>query len=126
MRALHIIESAYRGTLEEQDDTIIWLAHCLRNAGAELSVLLKDNAVNYVLLGEDSSGLRFGNWKQTRPPQIAQQLSSLIAKRVRVHVIGEHLVARGLESAPHIPDVKVISRAALPGLFEEHDQVWHW
>jgi sulfur transfer complex TusBCD TusB component (DsrH family) len=126
MRVLHIIESAYRGTLVEQDDTIIWLAHCLRSAGAELSVLLKDNAVNYVLLGEDCSGLRFGAWQQTRPPQIAQQLRSLIAKQVRVHVVGEHMVARGIESAPRIPEVKVVARAGLPGLFEEHDQVWHW
>ena len=89
-------------------------------------MLLKDNAVNYVLLGENSSGLRFGAWEQTRPPQIAHQLSNLIANRVRVHVIGEHMIARGLESAPRVPEVKVIPRAALPGLFEEHDQVWHW
>lgn len=126
MRVLHIIESAYRGTLEEQDDTILWLAHCLRNAGAELSVLLKDNAVNYVLLGEDAAGLRFGGWQQTRPPQLASQLAALIKKRVRVHVVGEHLVARGLEALPRIADVQVLPRAALPGLFEEHDQVWHW
>jgi hypothetical protein len=126
MRVLHIIESAYRGTLEEQDDTIVWLAHCLRNAGAELTVLLKDNAVNYVLLGEDSSGLRFGGWSQTRPPQIAAQLSSLIAKQVPVHVVEDHLVSRGLRDVPRIPDVRLLPRAALPRLFEAHDQVWHW
>lgn len=126
MRVLHIVESAYRGTLEEQDDTIIWLAHCLRSAGAELTVLLKDNAVNYALLGEDSSGLRFGHWQQTRPPQIASQVSALIAKHVPVHVVEEHLAARGLQEAARIPDVRLVSRAALPGLFEEHDQIWHW
>ena len=126
MRVLHIIESAYRGTLEEQDDTIVWLAHCLRNAGAELTVLLKDNAVNYALLGEDSSGLRFGNWQQTRPPQIGAQLASLIAKQVPVHVVHEHLAERGLVEAPRIPEVRVVARGALPSLFEAHDQVWHW
>jgi sulfur transfer complex TusBCD TusB component (DsrH family) len=126
MRVLHIVESAYRGTLEEQDDTIVWLAHCLRSAGAELSVLLKDNAVNYAVRGEDSSGLRFGNWHQTRPPRIAEQLSSLIAKRVPVHVVQEHLILRGLTEAPRIPDVQLVSRAALPQLFEAHDQIWHW
>ena len=126
MRVLHIIESAYRGTLEEQDDTIVWLAHCLRNAGAELTVLLKDNAVNYALLGEDSSGLRFGNWHQTRPPQIATQLSTLIGKNVSVHVVQEHLALRGLIEAPRIREVRLVSRASLPRLFEEHDQLWHW
>lgn len=126
MRVLHIVESAYRGTLEEQDDTILWLAQCLHKAGAELTVLLKDNAVNYVLLGEDSSGLRFGTWRQTRPPQITKQLHDLIKKRVRVHVIGEHMVARGIENLPRLPEVNVIPRAAVAGLMEEHDQIWHW
>jgi len=126
MRVLHVIESAYRGTLEEQDDTIVWLAHCLRNAGAELTVLLKDNAVNYALLGEDSSGLRFGNWQQTQPPQIATQLTSLIAKNVTVHAVAEHITLRGLAEAPRIREVRLVPRAALPRLFEEHDQIWHW
>ncbi len=126
MRVLHIIESAYRGTLEEQDDTIVWLAHCLRDAGANLTVLLKDNAVNYAVLGEDSSGLRFGNWQQTRPPQIAAQLSALIAKDVAVHAVEEHLAVRGLTGAARIRDVTLVSRAALPELFEGHDQIWHW
>lgn len=126
MRVLHIVESAYRGTLEEQDDTILWLAHCLRNAGSELSVLLKDNAVNYALAGEDSSGLRFGDWRQTRPPQIAAQVSALIAKNVPVHVVEDHLTARGLAESARIPDVRLVARAALPSLFEAHDQIWHW
>jgi sulfur transfer complex TusBCD TusB component (DsrH family) len=126
MRVLHIIESAYRGTLEEQDDTIVWLAHCLRDAGAELSVLLQNNAVNYALLGEDGSGLRFGNWTQSRPPLIAAQLSSLIEKNVSVHVVSEHLATRGLTEAPRIREVRLVPRAALPRLFEEHTQIWHW
>lgn len=126
MRVLHVIESAYRGTLEEQDDTIVWLAHCLRNAGAELSVLLKDNAVNYVVSGEDSSGLRFGHWTQTRPPYIAAQLTALLGKQVPVHVVEEHLAVRGLAEAPRIAGVQSISRAALPRLFDAHDYVWHW
>lgn len=126
MRVLHIIESAYRGTLEEQDDTIVWLSHCLRDVGAELTVLLKDNAVNYALLGEDGGGLRFGSWTQTQPPRIAAQLSSLIEKNVAVYAVAEHLAARGLNEAPRLRAVRLVPRAALPRLFEEHNQIWHW
>jgi hypothetical protein len=126
MKVLQIIESAYRGTLEEQDDTIVWLTHCLRGAGAELTVLLKDNAVNYVLLGQDASGLSFGSWKQTQPPRIADDIAALIAKGVGVLVTKEDLDTRGLLEVPRVEGAQLVSRKDLPRLAEDHDQVWHW
>ncbi|HET6340086.1 MAG TPA: hypothetical protein VFG30_43050 [Polyangiales bacterium] len=126
MKVLQIVESAYRGTLEEQDDTIVWLTHCLQAAGAEQSVLLKDNAVNYVLTGEDSSGLSFGRWQQTHPPQIASQIAALISKNVSVNVVYEDLEARGLVDVARVAGVNLVARRNLPQLLEEHDQVWHW
>jgi sulfur transfer complex TusBCD TusB component (DsrH family) len=126
VKVLQIIESAYRGTLEEQDDTIVWLTHCLRAAGAEVSVLLKNNAVNYVIQGEDTSGLSFGNWKQTNPPQIAVQIEALIKKQVQVHVVREDLDRRGLNEAPRVEGVHLISRAEVAELAEAHDRVLHW
>ena len=126
MRVLQIIESAYRGTLEEQDDTIVWLTHCLRSAGAEVSVLLKDNAVNYVLVGEDASGLKFGSWQQTNPPNIAAQIAELLEKQVPVHVVHEDLERRGLLGARRLDGVRLVSKLTIPQLTEEHDRVLHW
>ena len=53
-RLLHIVESAYRATLEEQDDPVVWLCHAMRGAGAALDLLLQGNAVAYGVREQES------------------------------------------------------------------------
>jgi hypothetical protein len=126
MRALNIIESAYRATLEEQDDTIVWLSHALRGAGADLGVMLRGNAVNYGVPGQDASGLAFGGERQTQPPRLADDLAKLIAKGVPVYIVAEDVTARGLAVGDLIDGLTPIARCDVASLFGEYDQVWHW
>jgi hypothetical protein len=125
-KVLSIVESAYRGTIEEQDDTILWFNHFLTNAGAEISVLLRSNAVNYAAKGQDASGLRFGHLTQTHPPEIEKDLAALMAKPVPVYLVTEDAEDRGLGKADLVSGVQQISRRALPGFLNQFDQVWHW
>ncbi|GJM04860.1 MAG: hypothetical protein DHS20C09_08510 [marine bacterium B5-7] len=126
MRALQIIETAYRGTLEEQDDTIIWLTHAMKGIDADISVLLCGNAVNYILNDQTPPMLRFGNWEQTQKTDIEGDLIKLIDKGVEVFVVQEDLKIRGLSNRKHIWGVKWIERNRLPSLLEKYDRVWHW
>ncbi len=125
-KILSIVESAYRGTLEEQDDTILWLTHAIKNAGADISVLLRANAVNYGIKGQNASGLEFGGTKLAHAPEIDKDLDKMIKKGIPVYLVKEDAQERGLSSSGMVAGIEEISRKALPQLLDRFDQIWHW
>jgi sulfur relay (sulfurtransferase) DsrF/TusC family protein len=126
MSTLSIIESAYRATIEEQDDTIVWIHGAMKAAGADLAVLLRGNAVNYLVEGQDCTGLAFGEWRQTQPPRIANDLATLIDKGVEISYVAEDLVERGIEVRQLIAGARPVTRAAVADLIARYGRVWHW
>ena len=126
MKALNIVETAYRATLEEQDDTIVWITHAMKGAGAELGVLLRANAVNYGVSSQDASGLSFGTRKQTQPPQLAEDIAKLLDQGVSVYVVEEDLAERGIDTGELVPGLKSVSRRDVAKLFAAYDRIWHW
>jgi hypothetical protein len=125
-KTLMIIESAYRATLEEQDDTIVWLTHAMKGAGADLAVLLRGNAVNYGVKGQKVEGLTFGEKRQMHPVDLTDDVVKLMAKGVDVSFVEDDAAARGIEKTDLIAGLKPVRRAALPKLLGEFDRVWHW
>ncbi len=126
MKVLQVIDQAFRTTGEEQDDTILWLTQCMQGAGANLEVLLTGHGVFYSVQSRAQPLLAFGNWKQTEPADITQDLRRLREKGVPVYAVREELMERGLFGLPVQPGVEVISRDAVTQLYENADQIWHW
>ena len=126
-KTLNIVESAYRAVIEEQDDTILWLLAAMQGAGAEHTVVLRGNAVNYAVAGQGAPALQVGEWKQTHAPRIDRDLVDLIEKRkMTVFAIEEDLATRGIASGELVAGVKPLAVKALPGLMAEHAIVSHW
>lgn len=125
-KILSIVETAYRATIEEQDDTVLWLTHMLKNAGADISILLRANAVNYAVKGQDASGLAFGDAKMAHSPEIDKDVERIIGKGVAVYLVQEDAQERGLVDGDFISGIKKVSRKDLPSLIDQHEQVWHW
>jgi intracellular sulfur oxidation DsrE/DsrF family protein len=126
MKILSIVESAYRGTLEEQDDTVLWLNHALKNNGADVSLLLRGNAVNYIVRGHDASGLIIGDRPLAHPPQLDKDVTKLMAVGVGVYVVEEDVGERGLQPSDTIDGYELVPRSRLPALLDRFDRVWHW
>lgn len=126
MQTLQIVETAYRATLEEQDDPVLWITAAMRNAGAELSLLLAGNAVNYAMASGERVGLHIGGWRQEHPPCPSADIAALAAKGVDVYAVSEDLAERGIDTADLVPAVGLVSRAQLPALFGKFGRIWHW
>jgi len=125
-KILHVIETAYRATLEEQDDPIIWITHAMKGAGGDLSVVLRGDAVNYAVKGQNILPLSFGAWTQTQPPKLERDIASLVEKGVTVRVVEDDAAERGLEKSDLLPGVESLKSAAFPKLLDQFDYVWTW
>ena len=126
MRVLQIIEPAYRATLEEQDDTVLWFTRAIRGAGAAADVLLVGTAVSYAARGQNSEGLAIGTWSQRHPPAIEHEITQLLEGGAHVTAIAEDLQERGIASEAMIRGVERLERKGLSSLFGQYDRIWKW
>jgi hypothetical protein len=125
-RMLQILTCAYRATLEEQDDPVLWLTHSLRNNGAEVDLLFRSTAVSYAVRRQAVGGLSVGAWQQSQPPDIAFEVRALISKDAKVFVVREDIEARGVHRDELLDGVGFVARAELPALLRGYQRIWQW
>jgi hypothetical protein len=125
-KQLHIVDVAYRATLEEQDDPVVWLCHALRGAGAALELLLCGNAVSYGVRTQGVAPLAFGARQQQRAPDLTGDLSRLLAKQVACYYVEDDALERGLDPSGMLDGLVGVSRDKLPTLFAGYDQIHRW
>jgi intracellular sulfur oxidation DsrE/DsrF family protein len=126
-KILNIVERAYHATLEEQDDVALWFALAMKVQGSlDQSVLLRGNAVNYLLSNQDAGGLRIGDIALDPPPRIAEDIRLLQDQGIPFFAVEEDLAARAVPRDRLVRGVEVVKKASLPGLLGGHDRVFYW
>ena len=126
MKVLSIVSTGYRATLEEQDDTVLWITQAMSRAGAEVDVLLRASAANYVVEGQSVSPLEIGGRAQRHAPDVHAQVRDLAERGVGIFVLEEDLAAYGLDGAARLDRAQVVPTAELATLVSRYDRVWHW
>jgi hypothetical protein len=126
VKTLQVLETAYRATVEEQDDTIVWLTHAMKGAGGEFGLLLTGNAVCYAARDQRAPALEIGGWTQSHAADLAADVAALAQKGVALYAVEEDLEERGLRDAGLLESLAVIPRSTLPRLFGEYARVWKW
>ena len=126
MKHLNIVSSAYRATIEEQDDTVVWISHAMRNAGAEIDLLLSGAAVNYSVRGQSVAPVSIGGRAQKHAPDVHAQVRDFCGNGSKVYAVQEDLDERSIDHRSLLQEVELIGRKDLPRLFSGYDQVWHW
>ena len=124
-KILCIVESAYRGTLEEQDDSIIWLTQALAKAGGQMSVVLRGNAVNYAVAAQNPKGVTIGKLEIENPVAPTREIARMKSAGIPVYLIREDLERRGIAASAVVGDVEMVSQGQLAGLCGKFEQVWH-
>ena len=93
---------------------------------ADISVLLRSNAVNYAVKGQDASGVVIGGVPLSNPPKLDEDVSSLVSAGVETYAVTEDIEERGISQSEIVDGVKLVKQSELADLFEEHDSIWHW
>ena len=126
MAVLHVLRTAFRANLEEQDDPVLWIAQVLRNNGDEGDILLRGTAAAYAARAQSAASARIAGAPLRNPPDIPRDLTKLVASGARVFAVGEDVAARGLRDDELVPGVTLVPAAELPALVDTYAAVWHW
>lgn len=126
MRVLNIASSAYRATLEEQDDTVLWITQTLRRAGADIDLLLRGSAANYLVEDQHVSPLAIGGRAQRHAPDVHGQVRDLAESGASIFVLEKDLEQYGLQGCRKLAHARIVGTGELPSLLSGYDAVWHW
>ena len=125
-KILSVINTPYRATLEEQDDTALWFTSACGSSGAEMTVLLTGSAVNYAVKTQNPTPIRFGSAGVEHPPKLQNDLKSLCENGIHVFLLRDDVEQRGIKLSSLMQEVEMITRPQLAKFIRQYDQVWHW
>jgi sulfur relay (sulfurtransferase) DsrF/TusC family protein len=124
-KILSVLSHTEYGNLEDSDIGLFASAFA-PVAGQQLTLVLREDAVNYAVRGQDGTGIRIAGTLIQPGFLIETDLRSLGQSNIPVYAIREDLQERGIDSADVVEGVQLMSKKELGKLVDQFDSVWNW
>ncbi len=124
-KILSVLSHTEYGNLEDSDIGLFASAFA-PVAGQQLGLLLREDAVNYALRGQDGTNIKIAGVPIQPGFLIETDLKSLQQTNIPVYAIREDLEERGIKPEEIIDGVKLMGRGELGKLVDQYDTVWNW
>ena len=124
-KILSVLSHTEYGNLEDSDIGLFASAFA-PVAGQQLGLVLREDAVNYALRGQDGTNIKIAGVPIQPGFLIETDLKSVQQTNIPVYAIREDLEERGIKPEEVIDGVKLMSRRELGKLIDQYDTVWNW
>ena len=124
-KILSVLSHTEYGNLEDSDIGLFASAFS-SVAGQPLTLLLREDAVNYAVRGQDGTGIKIAGAVVQPGFLIETDLKSVRQANIPVYAVREDLEERGIKKEDLIEGVQLLSGKELGKFVDQFDTVWNW
>lgn len=124
-KILSVLSHTEYGNLEDSDIGLFASAFS-SVAGQSLTLLLREDAVNYAVRGQDGTGIKIAGAVVQPGFLIETDLKSVRQANIPVYAVREDLEERGVKKEDLIEGVQLLSGKELGKFVDQFDTVWNW
>jgi sulfur relay (sulfurtransferase) DsrF/TusC family protein len=124
-KILSVLSHTEYGNLEDSDIGLFASAFA-PVAGNAMTILLREDAVNYAVRGQDGTGITIAGGRVQPGFLIETDIQSVQEARIPVYAFRDDLERRGIREEELVAGVKVIGRQEFGKLVDQFDTVWNW
>src|SRR5918992_4997948 len=124
-KILSVLSHTEYGNLEDSDIGLFASAFA-PVAGARMTILLAEDAVNYGVRGQEGTGIKIAGAPVQPGFLIETDVQAVQQANIPVYAVREDLEDRGLQPTDLVPGLKLVSRREYGKFVDQFDVVWNW
>jgi sulfur relay (sulfurtransferase) DsrF/TusC family protein len=124
-KILSVLSHTEYGNLEDSDIGLFASAFAPAT-GAQMTILLSEDAVNYGVRGQQGTGIKIAGAPVQPGFLIETDVQSVQDSKIPVYAIREDLEERGIREDELVKGITIMNRRELAKLVDQFDTVWNW